>query len=61
MIAWLGHLERVEEHRLTQKITKWKPIAFRLRGRPKMKWEDDVKQDLKCYEDLLLEKEGVET
>jgi hypothetical protein len=26
-----------------------------------MKWEDDVKQDLKCYEDLLLEKEGVET
>jgi hypothetical protein len=36
----------MEEHWLTKKITQRKPIAFRSRGRPKMKWEDEAKQDL---------------
>jgi hypothetical protein len=26
---------------------EWKPIVFTPRGRPKMRWEDDVKHDLK--------------
>jgi hypothetical protein len=26
---------------------EWKPIAVRLRGRPKRKWKDDAKQDIK--------------
>ena len=30
-----------------KKITEWTDIAFSRRGRHKMKWEDDVKQDLK--------------
>jgi hypothetical protein len=37
----------MEGHRLCKKITEWKSTAFRPRGRPKMKREDDVKQDLK--------------
>ena len=48
-IAWLGHLERTDKHWVTKKITQWKLIAFRPRGRSKRKWEDDVKQDLKTY------------
>jgi hypothetical protein len=28
-------------------IMEWKPTAFRLRGRCKMRWEGDVKHDLK--------------
>jgi hypothetical protein len=28
-------------------MTEWKHIAFRPRGRSKIKWEGDVKQDLK--------------
>jgi hypothetical protein len=36
MIACLGHLEGMEEHQLSKKVTGWKPRAFRLRGRTKM-------------------------
>jgi hypothetical protein len=46
-VAQLGHLERMEEHRLTKKITEWKSIAFRPRRRQKISWEVDVKHDLK--------------
>jgi hypothetical protein len=35
------------EHRLNKKITGWKSIPFRQRGRPKMRWQDDVKHNLK--------------
>jgi hypothetical protein len=37
----------MEEPRLSKKITEWNSIDFRPRGRPKMMWEDDVKQDIK--------------
>jgi hypothetical protein len=37
-------------HRLTKKIIEWKPIALRPKGRPKMKWEGDVKHNLKVTE-----------
>jgi hypothetical protein len=45
--AWLGHLKRMKEHRVTKKITEWKPITCRQRGRPKMRREGEVKHDLK--------------
>jgi hypothetical protein len=35
----------MEEHRLRE--LEWRPTSFRVRGRPKMQWEDDVKPDLK--------------
>jgi hypothetical protein len=28
------------------RICKWKPLASRLKGRPKNRWEDDVRMDL---------------
>jgi hypothetical protein len=46
MIAWLGNLEIMEEHRLTKKITEWKTIDFRQKERSRMRWED-VKRDVK--------------
>jgi hypothetical protein len=27
-------------------IYKWKPLASRLRGRSKIRWEDDIREDL---------------
>jgi hypothetical protein len=30
---------------LDKKIYKWKPITTRLQGRPKSRWDDNVKQD----------------
>jgi hypothetical protein len=38
---------KMVEHWPSTKITEWKPTAFRPGRRPKVKWEDDVRQDLK--------------
>jgi hypothetical protein len=46
-ISWLGHTERTPDDRAVKKITIWKPIAPRHIGRPKLRWEEDVRNDLK--------------
>jgi len=40
-LNWLGHLERMTEHIIVQKIKRWKPMSKRPIGRPKTHWEDD--------------------
>jgi len=32
---------------IVKRIYKWKPFAGRPAGRPKSRWEDDVRNDLK--------------
>ena len=44
---WLGHVERVAEDNIVQKIMRWKPMSKRPIGRPKTRWEDDVLGDIK--------------
>jgi len=34
--------------RIVQKIKRWKPMSKRPIGRPKIRWEDDVLEDIKC-------------
>jgi hypothetical protein len=31
---------------MVKKIYKWKPVITRLQGRPKSRWDDNVKQDI---------------
>ena len=45
-LKWLSHVERMQKDREDKKIYKWKPFAFRPIGRPKNRWEDDVRKDL---------------
>ena len=45
--SWLGHVERMAEDNIVQKIKRWKPICERPIGRPKTRWEDDVLEDIK--------------
>jgi hypothetical protein len=33
--------------RVAKTIHKWKPYATRLKGRPRVRWEDDVRNDLR--------------
>jgi hypothetical protein len=40
-LNWLGHVERMAEDNIVQKIKRWKPMAKRSIGRPKTRWEDD--------------------
>jgi hypothetical protein len=46
-LSWLGHVERMLDGRVAKIIYKWKPYATRLKGRPRLRWEDDVRNDLK--------------
>ena len=42
----MGHVERMTNERVAKTIYKWKPHATRLKGRPRVRWEDDVRNDL---------------
>ena len=45
-LGWYGHIERMQETRMVKAIHTWKPISKRPMGRPKIRWEDDVKKDI---------------
>jgi hypothetical protein len=54
---------------MVKKLCKWKPLSTRLAGRPKIRWENDIREDLriieisnwtKCIEDQIKWKEVVE-
>jgi len=45
-ISWFGHVQRMPDTRTVKKIFKWNPVTKRSQGRPKYRWEDNVKQDI---------------
>jgi hypothetical protein len=45
-LSWFGHVQRMSDDRMVKKINKWKTISTRLQGRPKSRWDDNVKQDI---------------
>ena len=46
-LAWAGHLVRVNSDRTIKKIFNTKPDGERSGGRPKLRWEDGVDQDMR--------------
>ena len=46
-LNWLGHVERMAEDNNVQKIKRWKRMSKRPIGIPKIRWEDDVLEDIK--------------
>jgi hypothetical protein len=46
-LSWFGHTNRMPETGIVKKIHKWEPFTGRPVGRPKCRWEDDVRNDLK--------------
>jgi len=45
-LSWFGHVQRMPDIRTVKKILKWNPVTKRSHGRPKHRWEDNVKQDI---------------
>jgi len=45
-LGWYGHIERMQETRMVKAMQARKPISKRPMGRPKIRWEDDVKKDI---------------
>ena len=42
-LRWFGHMERMDDERLTKRVYKSKVEGERVRGRPRMRWMDGVK------------------
>ena len=47
ILNWVGHVERMAEDNIVQKIKRWKSMSKRPIGRPKTQWEDDILEDIK--------------
>ena len=46
-LIWAGHVARMEEGRSGFKILTGKPAGKRPLGRPRRRWEDNIRMDLK--------------
>jgi hypothetical protein len=46
-LAWAGHLVRMNNDRTIKKIFNTKPDGVRSAGRPKLRWEDGVDQNIR--------------
>ena len=46
-LGWAGHVARVEHFRNAYRVSVGKPEGMRPLGRPRYKWEDNIKMDLR--------------
>ena len=49
-LRWAGHVARMEEGRVVHKVLVGKPEGKRPLGRPRCRWEDNIKMDLQEVE-----------
>jgi len=42
-LQWHGHVQRMEEGRLSKEVMKWSPPGRRKRGRPKLTWAERIR------------------
>ena len=45
-LRWAGHVARIEEGKSAFKILTGKPTGKRPLGRPRRRWEDNIRMDL---------------
>ena len=45
-MRWAGHVARMEEGRVVHKVLVGKPEGKRPLGRPRRRWEDNIKMDI---------------
>ena len=46
-LSWFGHLHRMSEERIVKKAYKWKLMSKAPQRRPKNRWENDIRNDMK--------------
>jgi hypothetical protein len=46
-LAWLGHIERMDEEKMLRKLLNGKMEARRRCGRPRKRWLQDLEEDLR--------------
>ena len=46
-LRWVVHVIRMDTTRTVKKLIEWEPYSSRLVGRPRLRWLDQVEEDLK--------------
>jgi len=46
-LRWAAHVVRMDTTRIDKKVTEWEPRSSRPVGRPRLRWLDQVEEDLK--------------
>jgi hypothetical protein len=64
-LGWAGHVIHMDNNRTVKKVFNTKPIGIKQIGRPNLRWEDDVIQEIKTLEvknwkNLAMEKESLQ-
>jgi hypothetical protein len=49
-LAWLGLVERIYEERMSRKGLHWKMEEIKRRGKPRKRWLQDLKEDLRVMQ-----------
>jgi hypothetical protein len=44
-LRWFGHVQRMEENRIHKRVLYMNLETTRLRGRPRNRWQDEVRED----------------
>jgi hypothetical protein len=44
-VHWFGHVQRMEENRIPKRVLYMNLGTTRLRGRPRNRWQDEVRED----------------
>jgi hypothetical protein len=44
-LRWFGHVQRMEENRIPKRVLYMNLGTTRLRGRPRNRWQDEVRED----------------
>jgi len=44
-LCWFGHVQRMEENRISKRVLYMNLGTPRLRGRPRNRWQDEVRED----------------
>jgi hypothetical protein len=44
-LCWFGHVQRMEENRIPKRVLHMNFGTTRLRGRPRNRWQDEVRED----------------
>ena len=45
ILCWFGHVQRTEENRIHKKVLSMNLGTKRLTGRPRNRWQDEVRKD----------------